>query len=113
MIIKCKLMPEGLCLNLFGTLWVRDPSWIDKYVINHERIHNAQQRELLFIPFYVVYVLEWLFRLIQYRKWYDAYMNISFEREAYANDDNLSYLPKRKIFAWRHYLKRTQNNLSS
>lgn len=104
MIVKCKLIPKGICVNLFGTYWARDTSWIDKYVINHERIHTAQERELLFVPFYIVYVIEWLIRLLQYRNRHDAYRNISFEREAYANGHNLGYLPKRKLFAWRHYI---------
>lgn len=106
MIVKSRLIPKGICVNLFGTFWTRDTSWIDKYVINHERIHTAQQRELLFIPFYILYLTEWLVRFGQYHNWYDAYMNISFEREAYANGHNLNYLPKRKIFEWMHYLRK-------
>lgn len=78
MVVKCRFIPKGICVNLFGTFWARDTSWIDKYVINHERIHTAQQREFLFIPFYIIYIVEWLFRLIQYRNRHDAYMNISF-----------------------------------
>ena len=105
MVVKCRFLPKGLCVNLFGSYWARDISWIDKYVINHERIHTAQQRELLFVPFYILYVIEWLVRLVQFRNRHDAYMNISFEREAYANGDNLDYLPNRKLFAWRHYLR--------
>lgn len=105
MIVKCKLIPKGICVNLFGTFWARDTSWIDKYVVNHERIHTAQERELLFVPFYIVYVIEWLIRLLQYRNRHDAYMNISFEREAYANGHDLGYLPKRKPFAWRRYMR--------
>lgn len=105
-IIKSRLAPKGFCVNLFGTLWARDPSWIDRHVINHEKIHTAQQRELLFIPFYILYVLEWVVRLIQYRNWNDAYMNISFEREAYTNGHNLDYLPHRPLFAWLRYLRR-------
>ncbi|MDE6071533.1 MAG: hypothetical protein K2G53_03160 [Muribaculaceae bacterium] len=100
MIIKCRLIPKGYCVNLFGTFWAHDPSWIDKYVINHERIHTAQQRELLFIPFYIVYFIEWLIRLVQYRNWQKAYFNISFEREAYAHGHNLDYLPTRKPYTW-------------
>lgn len=46
-IIRCRLIPANFCVNIFGTLWVRDPLWIDRYVINHERIHTAQMRELL------------------------------------------------------------------
>lgn len=102
-------MPKEICVNLFGTLWVRDPSWIDKYVINHERIHTAQQRELLFIPFYLLYIIEWLFRLIQYRNHNKAYMNISFEWEAYTFGHNLEYLSKRKHYSWTHFLKKSTN----
>ena len=105
MVVKCRFIPKGICVNLFGSYWARDISWIDKYVINHERIHTAQQRELLFVPFYILYEIEWLVRLVQFRNRHDAYMNISFEREAYANGDNLDYLPNRKLFAWRHYLR--------
>lgn len=104
MIVKSRLIPKGICVNLFGTFWARDTSWIDKYVVNHERIHTAQQRELLFIPFYILYGIEWLVRLVQYRDSHKAYMNISFEREAYANGRDLSYLQRRRFFAWRKYL---------
>ncbi|MDE6023054.1 MAG: hypothetical protein K2G13_06085 [Muribaculaceae bacterium] len=104
LIIKSKIMPKGYCLNLFGMLFTRDKSWIDQDVINHERIHNAQQPELLFIPFYILYILEWLVRLLQYRNWNKAYTNISFEREAYTNGHNHSYLPARRHYAFLKYL---------
>lgn len=106
-IIKCRWLPTTLCVNIFGTLWARRTDWIDKYVINHERIHTAQQRELLFVPFYIIYVAEWLVRLVWYRNHKLAYRNISFEREAYANQDNLFYLSGRRHYAWlRRYLRR-------
>lgn len=93
-------MPKGYCMNLFGTYWARDTSWIDQYVVNHEKIHTAQQRELLFIPFYVLYILEYLLRLLQYRNHHKAYVNISFEREAYAHGCDLRYLPRRRHYSW-------------
>ncbi len=105
MIVKCKFIPKGICVNLFGTFWARDTSWIDCYVINHERIHTAQQRELLYIPFYVIYLVEWLFRLLQFRNQHKAYMNISFEREAYAHGHDLTYLPRRRNYSWTKFLK--------
>ena len=98
-------MPKRYCMNLFGTIWTRDTSWIDRDVINHERIHTAQQRELLFIPFYILYVMEWLFRLIQYRNHDKAYRNISFEREAYAHGHDHGYLKNRKSYSFLKYLK--------
>lgn len=67
-------------------------------IINHESIHIKQQEELLIIPFYVLYITEWFIKLFFYGK--QAYYNISFEREAYDNDDNLEYLSSRKNYRW-------------
>ncbi len=71
--------------------------------INHERIHLRQQIELLIIPFFLVYGLEFLIRLIQYRNWHLAYRNISFEREAYRKEKDLDYLKSRSIFSFLNY----------
>lgn len=49
-IIVSRLAPRHYCINLFGTVWTRDASWIDERVVRHERIHSAQQRELLWLP---------------------------------------------------------------
>lgn len=73
-----------------------------KRIINHESIHIKQQQELLIVPFYVIYILEWFVKLFFYGK--KAYYNISFEREAYANDDNYEYLKTRKFWSWIKYL---------
>ena len=101
-IIKTNLAPRGFCLNFFGLLLTRDKSWIDKYIVNHERIHTAQQKEMLWIPFYIAYIIEWLFKLLKYRNSHRAYMDISFEREAYTHGHDLTYLTHRKHFAqWR------------
>jgi len=48
------------------------------------------------------YVVEWIIRLFLKG---NAYRNISFEREAYSNEKDLSYLDNRKIFAWTKYIK--------
>lgn len=56
-------------------------------------------KELWYIPFYVIYLLEWVVRLFMPG---NAYRNISFEREAYDNEGNMSYLANRKRYAmWR------------
>lgn len=72
--------------------------------MNHERIHLKQQLELLVLLFYFWYFTEYLIRYFRYRNSYKAYSNISFEREAYANEDNLDYLRERKIWAFLRYL---------
>lgn len=78
--------------------------WIKRNAetINHETIHFQQALELGVIPFYILYVAEWFVKLFIYGK--DAYINISFEREAYANDSNLEYLTTRRRYAWAHLL---------
>lgn len=74
-------------------------------LINHEKIHLKQQLELLVLPFYIIYSLEFLVRLVQYKNGHLAYKNISFEREAYSNECNLKYLNNRSIWAFLKYLR--------
>ncbi|MBD0852533.1 hypothetical protein [Maribacter arenosus] len=76
----------------------------DKYLINHERIHLQQQKELLIIPFYILYISEWLLRSLYYFDSYKAYQNLSFEREAYINEKNLEYITERSTFSFIKYL---------
>jgi len=75
----------------------------DIILMNHERIHLRQQLELLVIPFFVFYGIEFLVRLFQYRNRYEAYKNISFEREAYANEEDLPYLKRRSFWSFIGY----------
>jgi len=93
------------CVNLFGILFVRKDVRIDAVDINHEEIHTAQMKEMLYVFFYLWYLIEWIFRLFQYKFTHGAYRNISFEREAYANQGNVQYLQGRKLWAWVKYLK--------
>lgn len=105
-IIRNNIIPVGRgfgAINLFGVLFVKKNMKLTPEVINHEKIHTCQMRELGYVPFYIIYLLEWLLRMMQHR-WclYESYYAISFEREAYANGDDLRYRDKRKHFAqWR------------
>jgi len=76
----------------------------DQIFINHERIHLRQQIELLVIPFYLIYFFEYVIRLVQYRNSQEAYRNISFEREAYEKECDLTYLKKRRLWSFLKYL---------
>ncbi|KOY87614.1 hypothetical protein AD998_17065 [bacterium 336/3] len=76
----------------------------DKFLMNHEEIHLQQQKELLVLPFYLLYVGNYCYNLIKYKDRHQAYLNICFEREAYQNDYELDYLKKRKLFAfWKYW----------
>lgn len=92
--------PGYKAINLFGVLFVRGDAKIDEVTIRHERIHSAQMKEMLYVFFYLFYFVEWLVRLFQKG---NAYRNISFEREAYANQNYLNYLNERRWFAWCGY----------
>ena len=105
-VIYNKYFPFGsfFATNIFGIIFCRsDKGRISETTKNHEYIHTMQQREMLFIFFYLAYVIEWLVRLPMRG---NAYRNISFEREAYANQRNMDYLKSRPLYAWRRYFKR-------
>lgn len=68
---------------------------------NHEAIHSAQMKEMLFIGFYLWYLVEWIIRLFGKG---NAYKNLCFEKEAYDNDADFYYPDKRKPYAWLDYL---------
>lgn len=103
-IVRNNIIPfKGFkCINLFGVLFIREECAMTARDFNHEEIHTAQMRELWYVPFYVLYLLEWLYRLT---KKGNAYRNISFEREAYGNQNDMYYLGvRRERFAWKKYL---------
>lgn len=106
-IVRTKYIPlKGFsAINLLGVLFVHPGVYLSDQLINHERIHTAQMLEMGVVFFYVAYLMEWLVRLPMRGK---AYRNLSFEREAYANERNLLYLNERKHYAWRHYLKKNK-----
>lgn len=91
-------------INLFGFLFARNGSTISDVDLNHESIHTEQMKEMLYIPFYIWYVIEWLIRLVSYGDAKLAYRAISFELEAYSNQQDENYLKNRKRFAWFKYI---------
>jgi hypothetical protein len=76
----------------------------DAVFVNHEKIHLRQQTEMLLLPFYVWYSLEFVFRIFQYKNKHTAYRNISFEREAYAHEKDRYYLKQRSFWDFLKYL---------
>jgi hypothetical protein len=75
----------------------------DKTLINHEKIHLKQQIELFIIGFYIWYIIEFLIWLVKLKHRYKAYMNISFEKEAYKNENDLNYLKSRSLYSFFKY----------
>lgn len=92
-------------IALFPFVFIKHPSYKhNKQLMNHEAIHHRQQIEMLVVPFYIWYLLEFLWRFWQYKNWYTAYKNISFEREAFFYDSDFNYLNKRKFWGFWRFL---------
>lgn len=70
-------------------------------IINHERIHFAQQLESLILFYWVVALIEQIYlRFIVKKKGMELYLSRAAEQECYDNMNNLGYLQKRRPFAW-------------
>ena len=77
---------------------------LSKYVLNHEEIHGEQQKELLVIIFYIIYVLEYIIKLCITFDHDKAYKSISFEQEANRYEHDLNYISTRRHYAWIKYV---------
>lgn len=87
-------------INLFGVVFAREGLTMTPHDINHEKIHTAQMRELWYIGFYILYLLEWIYRLVFHTR--TAYRGISFEVEAYCHQFDYKYLSNRERYAqWK------------
>jgi len=105
-LVNRHLVPQGY---LGITLWpfvIMKSQGSSPRDIRHERIHLRQQLEMGVLPFYLWYGLEYLIRRLQYESHYEAYCNISFEREAYSMDGEMGYLNHRSFWAWTRFLKK-------
>lgn len=108
-----------------GILFLKGNKELTEVEMNHELIHSRQFVELTIIgliitlPFlfklwwivllspllyYIWYGIEWLIHLIQLKDAHKAYHRISFEEEAYDNQNIDWYLRERKILNFLKYL---------
>lgn len=100
------LVPKGyIGITLYPFIIVRERQLMHHAVLlNHERIHLRQQAELLILPFYIWYIIEYFIRLLMHRNRTQAYKNISFEREAYANEGTADYLEHRPFWNFLKFI---------
>ncbi|MBP7173046.1 MAG: hypothetical protein KBA33_03120 [Cloacibacterium sp.] len=107
MIIVCQTLLKNTKISgitLFPFIFLKKKE--DKrnlVLINHEKIHLRQQLELLVIPFYIWYVVEYFYWYFKYKDSYLAYRRICFEREAFAKENSTQYLKERKFWAFWKY----------
>lgn len=86
-------------ISLCGLIIFRQDVVVTEADIRHEAIHHRQQREWLFVVFFLLYLAEFMVLLVRYRKWHTAYRHISFEQEAYAHQQEPDYLARRRMWA--------------
>jgi hypothetical protein len=98
---KYLVPPMAVAWAFYPFIIMRSELYYKDPYIMHEQIHLAQQRELWILPFYIMYAGSYLFNLIRGDK--NAYKNIVFEREAYANQLDNDYLKNRPKHAWRNF----------
>lgn len=115
--IKChwnfKLLEKGyMAITLFGHIFFRDSKeFVEKYLntrrgeitVNHERIHmlQADTFKTKYFGFYVYYLWYWITGLFKYGiTKYASYMQIPFEKEARANQEDMNYSKSN----WRKYI---------
>jgi hypothetical protein len=102
-IIKNRLIPFGkyIAMAMYPFIFIRKRKWnkcsktTQDRILNHEKIHFAQQKELTPPVFYAKYLYWW-------PKY--GYRNIPFEKEAYANENDLTYLEHREKHAYKKYI---------
>jgi hypothetical protein len=100
------IVPNGyLGIVFFPIIFVKHRELINNVkLINHEKIHLRQQIELLVLPFFVWYFIEFLVRYISCKNWAMAYKNISFEAEAFDKESDLNYLTTRPFWSFIKYI---------
>ena len=120
--------PGFMAITLWPFIFVRKKAFssFTRSVMNHERIHARQQLEtlcvgaviasvfiaagcgwwsLLALPLFLwLYGFEWVVLFLCLGNSHRAYRSVSFEQEAYDNEDDPSYLQNRRPFAWLNYV---------
>jgi len=93
MVVETRFIMRGYVgCTIFPFVFIRKGLKNKDVIINHEKIHLRQQKELLVIPFFIIYILNYTVNIVLYRNLDKAYRNIIFEREAYQNEKNMDYL---------------------
>ena len=70
----------------------------DDTIMNHERIHLAQEKELWVLPFYILYFAHSIWLFIRHLDFNKCYLLNFAELEAFTYQESMHYLYARKKF---------------
>ena len=102
-VLLSKIAPIQVFAFSFGP-WVFCREEMPEDTRRHETIHYHQQLEMLFIFQWLLYGYYWIAGKVTGLTGKDAYYYNPFEREAYENDADPSYIESRPLWAWRKYI---------
>lgn len=99
------LVPKGyVAITIFPFIILKNKAdKSNEILLNHERIHLRQQLELLVVPFFLWYAIEFSCHWLSCRNVRQAYRKISFENEAYSNEKSPDYLQSRPFWNFLKY----------
>jgi len=114
-VIYNNIIPFGYAayINICGIIFTKRKNLImSEETKNHELIHTLQGKYLLWIFFYLIYVIEWIFKIPvsifckrgKYGVLRYAYRSVSFEQVAYYNEKNFDYLKTANPYEWIEYI---------
>ena len=110
LVIKNNLIPFGTykAINVCGVLFVKKGTEVTPRLLQHEKIHTKQMFEMTIVGFYLVYMIEFIYRYIKQKpngrsRWRQARRAVSFEREAYFNESRPNYFALREPYQWITY----------
>ena len=104
-IVKFIFLSNFNAMAIWPFIFLRDKELKnDDILLNHENIHLKQQKELLWIFFFMIYFIEFLAKIVIYKRLKLAYRNISFEREAYLYEYDFNYTRTKPYWSFINFL---------
>jgi hypothetical protein len=100
-------------LSFFVFIWISKLTKDEVQLVRHEKIHFWQQVEMLFVFHWLLYGFFYITARTKGHGHYIAYRYNPFELEAYNRESDVTYLGKRKPFAWAGYIKKHYEHLSN
>ena len=73
-------------------------------LLNRKLIFLEQEKELLFIGFYLWFILEYIVRFLKTLSFRCAYVNMSFVQEVEFGESDLDYVINRHHYDWSKWL---------
>lgn len=91
-------------LSFFVFIWIYRLTKDEARLVHHEKIHFRQQIEMLFIFHWIFYALFYVTSRLRGYGHYAAYRFNPFELEAFTKEDDITYLQRRRPYAWVAYM---------